>query len=620
MTRVSVVIPCLNASPWIGATLESVFNQDLNEVETIVVDDGSVDGSAELVEREFPSVRVARGEHGGPSRARNLGTRLASGQFIQYLDADDLLAPGKLARQLEALETSGADVAYGDWCELRSTPEGRFEPARTVSRHIDGDPQVALFTDFWCPPAAYLFRREIVQRVNAWNEALPIIQDARFVLDCALEGARFVYCPGVAALYRQHASGSVSTRDPLGFTRDCLTNALQVEAIWTSGGHLSSARRAALVRVYEQVARNTCAEAPELFDVALAALERLQPGYRPSRPRYLALASRALGYRRAEGLTVRVRAARRTFRGRGLVARRTTRLVCAIPGVRPSLRRGLRFVVRQPGVDWQRRQQLHNLLAEEVAPTGLATTTVSVPGAKPLRISLNVRDDHTRYWYFWGYAHYERATVALLRQLLRIKHTFVDAGANVGYYSLFAAQYLECRGRVHAFEPRRDCYLQLADNAQRNRLDGLTVNRVALSDEDGEARLFIPEDGGWTNASLLADFAGSDRFEVVPAMRLDTYCAMRDISNVDLLKIDVEGAELRVLRGMGRLLDMWRPDIILEVLEPYADELEAFFASSPYRKFRIRENGLEEIERISAEPHDRNVYLSCQPPAQLVRR
>jgi FkbM family methyltransferase len=440
------------------------------------------------------------------------------------------------------------------------------------------------------------------------------------VLDCAIEGARFVYCPGVAALYRQHASGSVSTRDPLGFTRDCLTNALQVEGIWTTGGHLTAARRAALVRVYEQVARNTYAEAPPLFEVALAALERLQPGYRPSRPRYLALASRALGYRRAEGLAVRVRAAKRALRGRRLIARRTTRLVCAIPGVRPALRRGLRFVVRQPGIAWQRRQQLHNLLAEEVAPTRLATTSVSVPGTRPIRISLNVRDDHTRYWYFWGYTHYERATVALLRELLRTKRIFVDAGANVGYYSLFAARTLEGRGRVYAFEPRQECYLQLAHNAQRNRLAGLSVNRIALSDDDGETSLFIPEDGGWTNASLLADFAGSERFEVVPAMRLDTFCARHGITNLDLIKIDVEGAELRVLRGMGRLLEVWQPDIILEVLQPYADELETFFASSAYRRFRIRDNGLEEIDRIRAEPHDRNVYLSYQPPAQLVRR
>ena len=96
-------------------------------------------------------------------------------------------------------------------------------------------------------------------------------------------------------------------------------------------------------------------------------------------------------------------------------------------------------------------------------------------------------------------------------------------------------------------------------------------------------------------------------------LRFDSYCRQHGIPCVDLLKIDVEGAELQVLRGMGSLLSRWRPDIILEVLEPFAAELDAFFAETPYRKFRIRDTGLEELRRISAEPHDRNIYLSCEP-------
>src|ERR687888_538189 len=117
MTSISVVIPCHNARRWIDGAVESALVQGVSGLEIIVVDDGSDDGSGELVAM-FPSVRVVRTDQGGPSRARNIGTSLARGTFIQYLDADDLLAAGKLSGQLELLERTGADIAYGDWCEI----------------------------------------------------------------------------------------------------------------------------------------------------------------------------------------------------------------------------------------------------------------------------------------------------------------------------------------------------------------------------------------------------------------------------------------------------------------------------------------------------------------------
>jgi glycosyltransferase involved in cell wall biosynthesis len=298
---ISVIIPGFNARTWLGQALESAIDQRLAGVEIIYVDDESTDGSADYVAAEFPAVRIARTPHGGPSRARNVGTRLATGEFIQYLDADDLLAPRKLEIQLDALTQSGADVAYGNWREL---------PGRLVARQIGGNPEIALFTDFWCPPAAYLFRRPLVERIGGWNESLPVIQDARFVLDCALHGGRFVYCASLAAYYRIHSTGSVSTRDPSAFTRDCLHNATGVESWWASRGGLSRERHAALLKVYGQVARASFGTDPATFETAVAALERLQPGYAPASPRHLALASRLVGYRRAEAVALRYRRAK----------------------------------------------------------------------------------------------------------------------------------------------------------------------------------------------------------------------------------------------------------------------------------------------------------------------
>jgi glycosyltransferase involved in cell wall biosynthesis len=313
MTTVSVVIPCFNAGRWIGATLASVAGQTLPALEIIVVDDGSTDGSAEVARRAVPGVRLVQTEHSGPSRARNIGTGLAQGNFIQYLDADDLLASDKLARQVHALERSEADVAYGDWSALVMREDGGAEPEPRVSHQMGDDPEIALFTDFWCPPAAYLFRREVVEATGGWNEQLPVIQDARFVLDCALHGARFVYSGGVAAYYRVHSGDSLSTRDPIAFTRDCFRNALDIDAWWRQHGGLTKPRGDALLKVYGQVARASFRTDAATFEAAYAALRSLQPGYTPAHPWHLALASHVIGYRRAEALAVHYRRVKQTI-------------------------------------------------------------------------------------------------------------------------------------------------------------------------------------------------------------------------------------------------------------------------------------------------------------------
>ncbi len=313
MSSVSIVIPCFNARHWIRATLESVFDQRSLDLQVIVVDDGSTDGSGDLVSQWFPNVELVRMDNGGPSRARNMGTRLARGQFIQYLDVDDLLAPDKLEGQVQALTASGADIAYGDWREFQSGPDTPCVPGRLVARRIEGHPEIALCTNFWCPPAAYLFRRSIVDDVGGWDEQQAVVEDVRFVLQCALRGAAFVYCPGVAALYRTHTTDSQSTRDPTAFNRGCLRNAAMLEDWWRRRAALTPTRVEALLKAYGYVARATFECDASTFEAAYAAMDRLHPGYIPRHPWHLSLTSRLVGYRSAEAIGVRYRRTKQTF-------------------------------------------------------------------------------------------------------------------------------------------------------------------------------------------------------------------------------------------------------------------------------------------------------------------
>lgn len=98
---ISIVIPTYNCSSYIGEAIESVLAQTLCEHEIIVVDDGSNDATEEIVKRRYPMVRYVRKEQGGVSSARNLGIATACGQYIAFLDADDIWEPGKLKKQID---------------------------------------------------------------------------------------------------------------------------------------------------------------------------------------------------------------------------------------------------------------------------------------------------------------------------------------------------------------------------------------------------------------------------------------------------------------------------------------------------------------------------------------
>src|ERR1700688_2815435 len=110
--KVSVLIPCYNAEKYVGETLESVFRQTWPELEVIVVDDGSTDGSAAVV-RSFarPNLRLIQQANRGQTGALNVCCSQATGDFVQYLDADDLIDPDKIALQVERLRSAPRCIA-----------------------------------------------------------------------------------------------------------------------------------------------------------------------------------------------------------------------------------------------------------------------------------------------------------------------------------------------------------------------------------------------------------------------------------------------------------------------------------------------------------------------------
>jgi FkbM family methyltransferase len=288
------------------------------------------------------------------------------------------------------------------------------------------------------------------------------------------------------------------------------------------------------------------------------------------------------------------------------------RVLFIIPGTKPVSRVLTRFAIQNLSLSLKNKQRLYNFFGAATAPRGSVAIKVKCAARRKINLELDLHDELSRNWYYWEYEGYERATVQLYKELLKSKFSVFDIGANIGFYTLLAAS-LMSRGEIHAFEAHPEVFECLQRNARLNRFRNAHMNHMAMSDKNGQVELFLPIDGDWTNASLVAGFTAQNETIAVESTRFDTYCDRNGVNRVDLVKIDVEGAELQVFHGMGRLLDAWLPDIICEVLEPYENELDEFFCYKPYRKFLIRDDGIKEVKRIKADSQFRDYYLSCSP-------
>ena len=113
MPKVSIIIPLFNKSKYIAATLESILNQEFNDYEVIVVNDGSTDESPQIVKsyaEKDPRIKLTNIPNKGVSNARNVGLHLASGDWIQFLDGDDLIAPQYLLKSIVLAESTGVEI------------------------------------------------------------------------------------------------------------------------------------------------------------------------------------------------------------------------------------------------------------------------------------------------------------------------------------------------------------------------------------------------------------------------------------------------------------------------------------------------------------------------------
>lgn len=220
---VSTIIPVYNRPAQLVEAVNSVLAQDHRPIEILIIDDGSTDGAtpavAEQLRQGHPGlIHVDRQKNAGPGLARERGRLQARGEFVQYLDSDDVLLPGKFAAQVEALRNHPeADVAYGI----------------TLLRHADGSLadqpnkrtgilHPRMFPEFlnqrWWNTSTPLYRSSVLDKAGAWSD-LRLEEDWEYDCRVAALGGRLVQVPRPVSEHRVHEGPRLSVGERLDPTR-----------------------------------------------------------------------------------------------------------------------------------------------------------------------------------------------------------------------------------------------------------------------------------------------------------------------------------------------------------------------------------------------------------------
>ena len=221
MKKVSILIPCYNSEKWVGETLDCCLRQTYPNIEIILVDDGSTDNSLAIAreyEKKDKRIRVLSQSNSGACRARNLAFEQSTGDYIKYLDADDLISNDMIEIQINQLEKINDPFAIATcpWQEFWNNLNIKFSK-RCIYKNYN-DP-IELLTDLWTKNemfavTCYLVSRHLISLVGTWDERLTKNQDGDFFCRVLSKASKVLFCKSPKFYYRR-GHISVSTQDRL---------------------------------------------------------------------------------------------------------------------------------------------------------------------------------------------------------------------------------------------------------------------------------------------------------------------------------------------------------------------------------------------------------------------
>lgn len=230
MCKISVIVPVYNAEKYIERCVDSLLHQGFDDFELILVDDGSTDNSAKIINAlaaKHDFVRTLTNANGGAASARNLGIDNANGDYIAFIDADDTVEPSYLEELYNAAAESGAELVMCDYTKRYVDRDMPFsQPIRGGvydKQEIENElyPCLIMFDSLEFPPTisnwVCLFKHSLLERWHLRYPAVRLCEDSFFGSACLYRTNRFVYLKGRRLYNYIHREGSVSNAvDPKG--------------------------------------------------------------------------------------------------------------------------------------------------------------------------------------------------------------------------------------------------------------------------------------------------------------------------------------------------------------------------------------------------------------------
>jgi glycosyltransferase involved in cell wall biosynthesis len=214
---VSILIPAYNADRWIAGAIQSAIDQTWPQKEIIIVDDGSSDDTFRIAKRyESPIIKVITQENKGASAARNKALSFAQGGYIQWLDADNLLAPDKISQQMKYVSSIENDriLFSSTWGRFYyRTPKAIFSP---TSLWTDLTPLEWIYRKLrenstYIVPECYLVSRVLTELAGPWNEKLSLDDDGEYFTRIIMSSEMIKFIPEAKSFYRIGNPSSLSS-------------------------------------------------------------------------------------------------------------------------------------------------------------------------------------------------------------------------------------------------------------------------------------------------------------------------------------------------------------------------------------------------------------------------